>query len=155
MNAEEARLLRIKRYSSEQVAELHEVERLADIKWRESADKAWGERGDGFTMAGLRFMARLDNLLGPYWIDGKESGDQAREIANFLEHPAVRRALAKYRASPEDEPELTAVHLLDWSAWKDGPQIHHGKGDGGNQRKLAEIYKRAEPRSVPYDASQD
>ena len=152
MNATESRLLRIKRFSSEQVSELHDAERIADLKWRAS-DK-WEEKGDGWGAAGIRYMERIDRLLGQFWESGKEPGEQAREIAAFLDHPSVRRALAKFRASPEDEPEITAQHCLDWSVFKDGPAIHTAKGSGDNARKLDALYQRGrtqEPRKTPYE----
>jgi len=129
MNSDEARFMRLKRYSQEQIGELHDIERVADQKWRDNfSEGRRAEAGEGWSCEGSRFMTRLDRILGPYWDSAKPQDEQAREVDFFINSHVVKRAFAKMNAS--EKTEMEAQHEADWLVWKDAPMPHLTKGSG-------------------------
>lgn len=130
MNERESRFLRIKRYSDDDIEQLHHKERNAGKDW---------------LIAGVQAMNLLDARLGSYYEAGKPEEEKAREIAAFQACPVVRREFAKLDATELDE--LPALHLADWVIYKHGYTPNFGKGSGFNRDKLAALYA---PKSLPY-----
>lgn len=147
MNEKESRFLRLKRYSEDDIENLHNRERNAEARWAEFREDRQ-KRGDGWFCEGIRFMTLLDIRLGSYWDQGKMDEEKAREIATFQACPVVRREFAKLDATDLDE--LPALHLADWAIFKGGYTPNFGKGSGENQKKLKVLYERAEPQRTPY-----
>ena len=151
MNEIEGRWLRVKRYDVHDLEGLHAAEREADMKWNER-DKSREERGEGWEVAGIRYMGSLDRRLGPYWTDGKEEAERAREIAAFQACPVVRRLFAKMA-----DTELSAQAYMaqaDFEIHSKAYTPNFGKGSGENKARLAALYGKA-AKPLPYGAHED
>lgn len=135
MNSIENRLMRIKRFSQEQIGKLHDTER---------------ESGKDWLIAGTRFICHEDKMMGLYWESGKDFAEQAREVDLFINCHAVKKAFAKMLSSP-DTTEMEDIHSADWSVWKEAPMPNTGKGSSDNKSRLAALYSKAEPRKTPYE----
>lgn len=136
MNSEEARFMRIKRYSEAQVSGLHDVEFLAGNEWE---------------IAGGQRMIALDREIGAYWEPTKTEEDRAREVEYFINIASVKKAFAKMRASTAGAME--AQHQADWDIWREAPMPNLSKGSGANRDRLAAIPGLYKPQGkpLPYD----
>lgn len=134
LNERESRFMRIKRYSEDDIAQLHHREITAGKNW---------------LAVGVQFMGQLDSRLGSYWESGKAPEEIQREVSSFQSCPIVRREFAKLDATDLDE--VPAVHLADWAIFRSAYTPNFGKGSGENKRKLEALYAKAEPRkTMPY-----
>ncbi len=131
MNAMESRLMRIRRYPEDRLADLHDCEREAGSDW---------------IIRGAQKMTEIDRDLGAYWDASKPEEERAREVDQFINSHAVKKAFAKMQAST-NVSELVDIHEADWSVWKNAPMPMTGKGSGANRDKLKQLY---EPRPLPY-----
>ncbi len=139
MNSVEQRWLRIKRWDEHDLGGLHEAERNADLQWLEHYRQGrYAQAGEGWYIAGARYMAKIDSRLPPYWDSGKTAEEAAREIVLFLDCPVVRRQFAKLRESPKNEREFLAT--ADFEILKSAYTPNFSKASGDNKRKLAAIY---------------
>lgn len=127
MNATESRFCRIKRLSEEQIGHLHEVERVADVKWRDHPDGDDVARGIGWNMRGLQVINSYERHLPPFWNPRLSASDQSRILAVFFDHPEVRRAFVM--VDDFEKTEVEAMHAADWRVWKYGPLVGTGAGD--------------------------
>lgn len=140
INERESRFMRIKRYSEDDIEQLHHREREAGKNWLEK---------------GIQFMGQLDSRLGSYWEGGKAPEEIQREVFQFQACPVVRREFAKLDATDLDE--VPAVHLADWAVFRGGYTPNFGKGSGANRAKLSEIPGMYKPQGkpLPYGAHED
>lgn len=121
LNAMECRFLNIKRFSQEEVIELHRRESAADDRWRKHRDGTPEQRGDGWTSAGSRYV-RLVNAGKPaFWDPRMPEQERNRLLDAFLLHPAVRRAF-KLLENVE-RSEVDCQHSADWHVWKEAPEV--------------------------------
>ena len=134
MNVYENRFIRIRRFSEEQIGALHDCERAAGSDW---------------PIKGVQKIVEIERGLPPFWDSGKEETEKAREIDQFLNCHAVKKAFAKMKASTEVS-ELVDVHSADWSVWKSAPMPYTAKGSGANRDKLSPLYKPAAKGGTPY-----
>lgn len=149
MNNIEARWLRIKRYDGHDLEALHSAERNADLAWREHySNGRYKAAGEGWEVAGIRYMDSLDKRLGPYWDSGKLSDETSREIALFQACPVVRRLFAKHASTELTEQAFFAQ--ADFEIHSKAYMPNLSKGTGDNKRALAALYAKSEPSKLPY-----
>lgn len=146
MNSIEARWLRVKRYDSHDLDGLHAAERNADLVWRQHySNGRYKEAGEGWEVAGNRFMTALDKRLGPYFDPGKLSDETSREIALFQACPVVRRLFAKHASTELNEQAFFAQADFEIHAKAYMPNLSKGSSD--NKSRLAALYAKAEKPS--------
>ena len=135
MNEREARFMRVKRLSEEQVSALHDAERAAGLRWDEHRD-APALRGNGWEIAGVQKLVELERTIPSFWESRTPDDLRGRLIAVFLASPAVRRAFASLDTADKSEVEL--MHAADWLVWKRAPMVGTVVGDavraGGAER---------------------
>jgi hypothetical protein len=141
VNSTESRWMRILRYDTHDLDGLHAAERNADLQWRGNyADGRHKEAGDGWEVAGIRYMDKIDSRLGSYWESGKLEEEKAREISSFQDCPVVRKMFAKM-----EETELTDQAFMaqaDFEIHSKAYRVNFGKGSSSGREKLKELYKK-------------
>ena len=148
MNSLESRWLRIKRFDQHDLDAMHSVERDADLKWREHYPNGrYADAGDGWEVAGVRYMDKLDRRLGPYFDSGKLETEKAMEILNFQNCPVVRRMFAKMEATELADQAYLAQ--ADFEIHSKAYTPNYGKGSSANRDKLAALYQKAD-KPIPY-----
>ena len=126
MNNTESRFMRIKRFSEEEVAMLHNAERDAGIAWSENFDKP-ERRGEGWRIVGAQKLGALEVGKPAFWNTKTPEDERARSIDAFVKSPPVRRAHAML--DDFKVTEIAAQHSADWVVWKLAPNIGTGMAD--------------------------
>lgn len=129
MNTQESRFMRIRRFSEDEIASLHDVERTADLKWRSSEDAK--VRGDGWLIAGAQKIVALEVGKEAFWNQRITEDDRSRAIDAFVKSNPVKRAFAML--TDKDKTEIECQHGADWVVWKLAPMI--GTAVGESMRK--------------------
>lgn len=126
MNEDEARFMRVKRFSEEDLSALHDVERVADSRWSEFRDDN-KKRGDGWIIAGAQKMVEIERGLPAFWNPRQPDPDRARTVDVFLHSPSVRRAFVALKDA--DKTDVEGMHAADWLVWKLAPAVGTVLGD--------------------------
>lgn len=106
MNRHESRFMRIRRYTEQQIGELHDAERAAYMD----------SNPDGWYIAGEKYMNKIDLLLPPFWEKKVTNEERDRAFRQFFEQKAVRHAFVMLNDFTKNEME--AQHEADWYLYK-------------------------------------
>lgn len=122
MNSQEARFLQIKRFSEEELGELHKVEQAAGIEWM---------------IVGARKMLDINRVKPPFWDARKSEEDKARQIDIFLHSASVKAAFLLL--DDLEKSEVESMHEADWRVWRYAPAIGNGVGDEIREKSVEEF----------------
>ena len=143
------RWLRIARYSSYQIQEIHRTEKANWLMFE--AAEASGRRPTGPHWQGsaAHIMRRFDDVLGSYWPRGATNEWMESQIRRFWEHfyPIYRPIWDRYDAAwdkmPRDKgyyPDIQVIHDVDrvivLEAWPFPPRTTTVKSSDGELNRL-------------------
>lgn len=129
MRALTTRLMRIKRYSRDQLARLHAAENRQDKIFKAwlADPKKQGSSPRDYWAQGEALMRRFEDDLGHFW-DPRKTGDEKElEIKRFEKY--VWPVCSKHGArSMDDVPECEATHAIDDEVWRLSYRVNTSSG---------------------------
>lgn len=132
MKAITARLMRLQRYSAEQVLKLHKLEAEAEKRFQAflADPKANGSAPLDYFSAGNIIMLRWDSDLGNYWDAQKTDSEKGVEVERFERAalPILRRHGVSGPDPLNETPAMDAMHQIDDAVLRQGYRVNTARG---------------------------
>lgn len=129
MKALTARLMRMQRYSVDQVLRLHKAEAAAEKRFQAfmANQKASGSSPLDYFSAGNIFMMRLDSDLGNFWDAQKTESEKGVEVERF--ERSILTVCRRHGVNDlNDTPEMSVMHRLDEEVLRSAYKVNTARG---------------------------